>query len=65
LKHERKGVARLSYDFFTTDEVADILRVSRKAVTDMCRLGRIGATKVGERWLIPRESLDVYLNIRR
>ena len=51
--------------YLTVEEVATTLRISRRAVQAMCRDGRIGSTMAGKRYLIPQESLDEYLKIRR
>lgn len=51
--------------FLTVEEVAKVLRFTVRGVQNMCRLGRIGAVRTGRRWLIPPESLDEYLKIRR
>lgn len=51
--------------YLTVDEVAGILRVNVRTVQTYCRKGVIGATKTERNYLIPRESLDEYLKIRR
>lgn len=52
-------------EFMTVEEVAKTLRCSTRCVQALCSTGRIGSTKTGKRYLIPRESLDEYLKIRR
>ena len=52
-------------EYYTVEEVAKKLRLTRRGVQNMCRMGRIGATRTGKLWLIPRESLDAYLRIVR
>jgi len=51
--------------FLTVKEVAEILRVSPRAVQQLCQDRKIGFTKIRKGYLIPRESLDEYLKIRR
>lgn len=45
----------------TVAEVADILRCTIWSVLDMCRKGRIRASKPGRAWLIPRDAVDELL----
>jgi len=51
--------------YLTVAEVARKIRMSDRGVQGICRKGLIGATKAGKHWLIPQESLDEYLKIRR
>ena len=51
--------------FMTVEEVAAVLRIKPRTVQAICNSGKIGATKTGRRWLIPKESLDDYLRIVR
>jgi excisionase family DNA binding protein len=51
---------------YTTKEVADMLRVTTRYVTKVCKRGDIpGAYKVGlgrtSHWRIPQDGLDAYL----
>ena len=55
----------MTENYLTVEEVAETLRITRRAVQAMCRNGRIGSTNAGKRYLIPQESLDEYLKIRR
>ena len=51
------GVSR----FLTAGEVADILRVKPQQVLEMCREGRLRATKPGKTWLITAEDVEAYI----
>ncbi len=46
----------------TSDEVAEILRVSPQSVRAMCRDGRLQGTKIGKQWRIERRVLQAYLS---
>lgn len=47
--------------FYTVNEAADILRVSRKTVYDWMKAGRLPYVQAGLRKrLIPREALDQF-----
>lgn len=52
-------------DFLTADQVAKELCITTNAVARLCRDKKLGASHPGRKWLIPRESLDEYLQIRR
>jgi excisionase family DNA binding protein len=51
--------------YLMVEEVAKTLRISVRAMQQLCRDGKIGSTRTGKRYLIPQESLDEYLKIRR
>ena len=51
--------------FLTVEEVAIELHLKPRTVQDLCHQGKLGYSKPGRRYLIPRESLDEYLQIRR
>ena len=51
--------------YYDTDEVAAIMRMSPRNVQKLCRDGKLGSTRTGKSYLIPQESLDEYLKIRR
>ena len=52
--------------YFTTSEVADILRTSRAAIYAMVERGQLrGVTRIGRRILIQREALLNWLHERR
>ena len=51
--------------YYNTSEVADILRMSERNIQKLCRDGKLGSTRTGKSYLIPQESLDEYLKIRR
>ena len=51
----------MSDGLLTVKEVAILLRVSDESVYRLCRSKRLGATRVGGLWRIPRESVDKLL----
>ena len=49
---------RIIEDLISIPEAANILHIDRSRVGRLCRQGRFeGARKIGERWVIPRESV--------
>lgn len=52
-------------DFLTTKEVAEKLNLKPRNVQYLCEQGKLGSSKPGRKYLIPKESLDEYLKIRR
>jgi excisionase family DNA binding protein len=52
-------------EFLTVDEVAARLHLAKRTVQEYCRKGIIGSTKTERKFLIPPESVDEYLKIRR
>lgn len=47
---------------YTVDEAADLLGVARSVAYEAVRNGSIPATRVGRRWLIPRQRFHDWLN---
>jgi excisionase family DNA binding protein len=53
-------------DYYTTKEVAELLGKKEYTVREWCRLGRVGAIKLGHgrgnegEWRIPHEALECY-----
>ena len=45
----------------TLQEVARLLRVSRKTAEKLVRTGQIHAVRVGRVWRIPKEALEDFL----
>jgi excisionase family DNA binding protein len=45
----------------TLEEVARVLRVSRKTAEKLVHTGKIRAVKVGRVWRIPRSALEEFL----
>ena len=48
-------------EVLTVAEAAEILRISRWAVSDLIREGRIPAFRLGRRYRIPAASIDALL----
>ncbi len=44
--------------FLTPEEVADLLRVSRRTVYNWLRAGQLPAIRIGKVWRIRREDID-------
>jgi excisionase family DNA binding protein len=51
----------LGTTFLTVAEVAPVLRVDPESVGEMCRSGRLPATKPAGRWLIHPDDLDAFI----
>jgi len=47
--------------YYTTAEVALVLRESRENVSRRCKRGELAARRVGRRYLISRESLEAFM----
>lgn len=45
-------------DFFTTSELAKIMGISRIAVFNRIKNGKIKAIRIGRNWLIPKEEIE-------
>ncbi len=48
-------------EFLTPDEVAALLRVSRKTIYRSIRNGELIAARVGRQYRIPRRNIDLFL----
>lgn len=51
-------------EFLTPDEVAALLRVSRKTIYRSIRNGELIAARVGRQYRIPRRNIDLFLASR-
>jgi len=49
--------------FYTVDEVAESMKVTKEAVRGWCRDGKLKATKFGKRFYIPAKSLKEVLEV--
>ncbi|WP_148255561.1 helix-turn-helix transcriptional regulator [Aidingimonas lacisalsi] len=52
---------QFGYDYLTTAEVADYLRLKERKVYDLVKQGQIPCIKVTGKLLFPRQSLDLWL----
>lgn len=50
----------LEEQYLTTDEVAEMLRVTPQAVNKWCREGKLKAIRAGRRWRITRAALNEF-----
>jgi excisionase family DNA binding protein len=42
-------------------EAAEKMRLNEQTVMKWCREGRLQASKIGGKWLIPQESVDAFI----
>ena len=49
-------------DVFSVEEVARILKISRRYIFKLIREGKLGAMKIGKEYRIPKSVLDSYFN---
>ena len=47
--------------FYTPEEIADILKTTRKTVYTWIQSGKLKALKAGKMWRIPQSALDEFL----
>ena len=48
--------------FYTPEEVAEILKISRQSVYNDISAGKLKAKKIGRRIRISKEDLEAYIN---
>ncbi len=56
-----KELERYDRLFLTAKEVADMLGVSKRTITEYCKRGEIFAVRFAGKWLIYKESLVEFL----
>jgi len=62
LKGDEKMPIRIERTkFYLTDEISDILHLSKESVVKYIHQGRIHAIKIGSSWHISQESLNEFL----
>ena len=49
-------------DVFSVEEVAKILRLSRRYIIKLIREGKFGAMKIGKEYRVPKSAVDSYFN---
>lgn len=49
---------------YKPEELIRILGISRNTVYELLRSGRIRSIKVGTRYLVPHDALEVFLNVK-
>lgn len=47
---------------FTLDEVADILKVTKRTLYNYVKAGKLPAVKIGKYWRISEESLQAFIS---
>lgn len=47
--------------FYSVDEIATMLRITRRTVYNYMKTGKLHAVKIGKYWHIPQESLNAFL----
>lgn len=50
---------------YNIDDLCRFLDISKFTANKLCRERRIKAIKVGKKWKITKEALEVYLKLRR
>lgn len=50
-------------ELLSTSQAAQVLNVSTRAVTDLCKRGRIKAVRIGKLWRINRDALFEFAGI--
>ena len=53
------------HDFLTFDETAQLLRTSKPTLRKWIQRGLVPGKKVGRKWLIPRDLLEIALDAKR
>lgn len=48
-------------DVFSVEEVANMLKISRRYILKLIREGKFGAMKIGKEYRIPKSVLDSFL----
>ena len=56
------GNATYYEEVFSVEEVARILKISRRYIHKLIREGKFGAMKIGKEYRIPKSVLDSYFN---
>ena len=49
-------------NILSSQDVKNILHISRNTVNSLLRKGEIKAFQIGRTWKIPKESLEIYIN---
>lgn len=47
---------------YEVDEVATLLKSSKRTITNYIKNGEMKARKVGSKWIITEENLNIFLN---
>ena len=47
---------------FTLDEVADILKVTKRTLYNYIKAGKLPAVKIGKYWRVSEESLQAFIS---
>ena len=58
--HKDRVVGRV----FTPEDVAEILKLTKRQVLDLLRQGTLKGVKAGRHWRIAEEAVDEYLGIK-
>jgi len=62
-KEGMNKMSEVSYyeDVFSVDEVAKILKISKKYLVKLIREGKFGAMKIGKEYRVPKSVVDSFL----
>ena len=57
-------MSEVSYyeDVFSVEEVAKMLKLSKKYITKLIREGKFGAMKIGKEYRVPKSVVDSFFN---
>lgn len=63
-KEGMNKMSKVSYyeDVFSVDEVAKILKISKKYLVKLIREGKFGAMKIGKEYRVPKSVVDSFFN---
>lgn len=54
----------MKQEFYTVDELKDILNLHEKTIQKYIREGKIEAIKVGKSWRVSRENLNKFMHVK-
>ena len=56
------GYASYYEDVFSIDEVAEILRISKKNIMKLIKEGKFGAIRIGNEYRVPKSVIDSFFS---
>lgn len=51
-------------ELLSTKQAAEVLNVSTRAVTDLCKKGRVKSVRIGKLWRVNRDALLDFAGLR-
>lgn len=55
-------VTILKKEYYTVEDLIRILPLTETSIRSYCKTGRIKGVKIGNKWLIPKENIQKFLN---